>query len=270
MSSYLSNGMVAKHCCSAAFCQLVRGENRAPFLTGRHTFGYQLCCVTRCTFVRCHLLRGRERNGRDIISRVYIFSISQRTPNIAAIKVCQFQHDHDEQARCEFKFVLSLNTLTVVYFYASAALSTADRVSMNVCQIQRDRDEQARRDFEFVLSISTRQYHSECQLLAINSVCLRHRKGCPQYYSSGSCSHKHRRFRNHDQSSFDLGRNGNRHGLAAWLPSTSPRASIIGFAHGSTQHRRGNAQQHPAQTRVQRRWVDYVPPQPTRLSFAHR
>ena len=72
--------------------------------------------------------------------------------------VCQFHKDRDEQARTEFKLVLSMNVRIVGDIFASFAFATADIVAMKVCQFQRDRDEQARRKFEFGLSILTLQF----------------------------------------------------------------------------------------------------------------
>ena len=69
------------------------------------------------------------------------------------MQVCQFQKDRDEQARCEFERVLSINVRIVCYILTYFALSTSDIVEMKVCQFQRDRDEQAQRKFEFGLSI---------------------------------------------------------------------------------------------------------------------
>ena len=75
------------------------------------------------------------------------------TADILEMKVCQFQKHRDEQTRCEFERVLSMNVRIVGYILASFALSTGDIVEMKVCQFQRDRDEQAQRKFEFGVSI---------------------------------------------------------------------------------------------------------------------
>ena len=174
MRSYLSNGMTTKHCCAAAFCQLVRGEDRAPCLTGRNIFGCQICCATRCTLDSCQLARGEDRD----LSRVGVFLVLQSTANIVAMKVCQFQKDRDEQARCEFERVLLMNARIVGYILASFALSTAGIVVMQMCQFQKDRDEQARCEFERLLSMNVRIVSYILASLVLSTADIVHRIGC--------------------------------------------------------------------------------------------
>ena len=111
MRSYLSTGRTSRHCCAVAFCQLVRGEDRAPCLTRRDIFGCQICCASRCTLVRCQVARGEDRE----LSRVGVFLVSQSTADIVAMKVSQFQKDRNEQARTEFELVLSMCGLLVLF-----------------------------------------------------------------------------------------------------------------------------------------------------------
>ena len=80
-----------------------------------------------------------------------LVSFALSTVDIVAMQVCEFQKDRDEQARCEFERVLSMNVRIVGYILAFYDLSTADIVAMQVCQFQKDRDEQARCEFERVL-----------------------------------------------------------------------------------------------------------------------
>ena len=97
--------IVEAQSCSTSLCQFVRGEDRAPCLTGRYVFGYQLCCATCCTLVRCQLARGETR----IVSYTFV-SFVMSTVDIVEMKVCQFQRDRDEQARRKFEFVPSIFT----------------------------------------------------------------------------------------------------------------------------------------------------------------
>ena len=85
-----------------------------------------------------------------------VASFALSTADIVAMPGCQFQKDRDEQARCEFERVLSMNVWVVGCTFVSFDFSTADIVAMPVCQFQKDRDEQARNEFERVLSMNVR------------------------------------------------------------------------------------------------------------------
>ena len=74
------------------------------------------------------------------------------------MQMCQFQKERDEQAMCEFEFVISMNTRIVSCIFVSFAMSTGHIVEMKLCQFQKDRDEQARRKFKFVLSTFSVQF----------------------------------------------------------------------------------------------------------------
>ena len=66
--------------------------------------------------------------------------------DIVAMPVCKFNKDRDDQARCKFERVLSMNVRIVHYIFAFFAMSTAGILTMNVRHFQKDRVEQARCD----------------------------------------------------------------------------------------------------------------------------
>ena len=90
--------------------------------------------------------------------RTQVVSMNARIV-VSTAEVCQFQKDRDEQARCEFKYVVSMNVRIVI--------DSVDIIAMKVCQFQKDRDEQAWCEFKCVVSMAARNIIDAADIVAL-------------------------------------------------------------------------------------------------------